>query len=130
MRNSHARLDRRYWSAPLKLVAFGVAAAVIGGTIAHKALSTRDARQVDGTVESADWRLNGETGHVYPFIEVRLEDGSAVRVGNAAPVLPAIGDRITLRERSMLFDTMTVYEWDGPEQADIQRATYTQASAP
>ncbi|WP_072396564.1 hypothetical protein [Hyphomicrobium sp. CS1GBMeth3] len=111
------------------ITALGLAAIALGGAfVVHQ--SGRDARHIAGTVETADWRLNDETGHVYPFIEVRLEDGSAVRVGNAAPVLPAIGDRITLRERGMLFDTMTVYEWDGPEQGEVQRATYTQASAP
>lgn len=87
-------------------------ALVIAGVVAVYA-TAHDERRVAGTVESADWRLNGDTGQTYPFIQVKLDNGSFVRVG-MAPALPAIGDRITLRQRAMLFDYMTVYEWDGP----------------
>ncbi|MCC7251192.1 hypothetical protein [Hyphomicrobium sp.] len=113
MRETRARLDRRQWLGLTgwtpALIAMGVL--VAGFFIYHR--SARDERQVAGTVESADWRLNDETGHVYPFIEVKLDSGASVRIGDA-PVLPAVGDRITLRQRAMLFDYMTVYEWDGP----------------
>jgi hypothetical protein len=76
----------------------------------------RGERQVAGTVQSASWRLNDETGHVYPFIEVKLDGGASVRVGNAAPALPGVGDRITLRQHALIFDYLTTYEWDGPGQ--------------
>ena len=128
MREARARLDRRHWLEPAGWAAtLAVAGILLAVFFAYHRMA-QDERQVAGTVESADWRLNDETGHVYPFIEVKLDDGSSVRVGGAAPVLPAVGDRITLRARPLLFAYMTVYEWDGPEQ--ISGATLTQASAP
>jgi hypothetical protein len=96
------------WMPALALVALMIAGFVAVYATAH------DERRVVGTVESADWRLNGDTGQTYPFIQVKLDNGAFVRVGNMAPALPAIGDRITLRQRAMLFDYLTVYEWDGP----------------
>lgn len=79
-------------------------------------------RHVAGTVQSADWRLNDDTGQHYPFIEVKLDGGGSVRVGSVAPALPTVGDRITLRQRAMLFDYMKVYEWDGPPPASAAPA--------
>ncbi|MBN8911574.1 MAG: hypothetical protein J0H65_05835 [Rhizobiales bacterium] len=96
------------WGTALALLALMIAGLLAGHATSHHA------RQVAGTVQSADWRLNGDTGQTYPFIEVKLDNGAFVRVGNTAPALPGIGDRVTLRQRAMLFDYLTVYEWDGP----------------
>jgi hypothetical protein len=96
--------------------AFAVLALVCAGVVAFHA-APREEREVAGTVESADWRLNDDTGQTYPYIEVKLDSGSSVRVGSMAPALPAVGERITLRQRAMLFDYMKVYEWDGPAPA-------------
>lgn len=129
MRDAHARLDLRHWLKPTGWTTVLAAAVLLLAGILFVHGSARDERQVAGTVENADWRLNDETGHVYPFIEVKLDSGNSVRVGNAAPVLPAVGDRITLRARALLFDAMTVYEWDGPEAAHLAPALAT-ASQP
>ncbi len=111
------RLDRLQSKNILGWVpAIALSALMIAGFVAIH-VTARDERHVAGTVESADWRLNGDTGQTYPFIQVKLDSGAFVRVGNMAPALPAVGDRITLRQRAMLFDYMTVYEWDGPSAA-------------
>lgn len=108
------RLDRLEAKGILGWVsASAVLALMLAGFVAYHT-TARDARHVAGTVQSADWRLNEDTGQSYPFIEVKLDGGPAVRVGSMAPALPSVGDRITVRERAMLFDYMTVYEWDGP----------------
>lgn len=121
------RLDRVQWTELTDRVpAIVLLASVVAGFYAyHKA--ARDARQVAGTVQSADWRLNDDTGQHYPYIEVKLDSGASVRVGNVAPALPAVGDRITLTERALLFDYMTTYEWDG--QAARRRPTSLSSAA-
>lgn len=118
--------SRLGWGAALALLTLMIAGLLAGHT------TSRDARQVAGTVQSADWRLNGDTGQTYPYIEVKLDNGAFVRVGNTAPALPGIGDRITLRQRAMLFDYMTVYEWDGPSAiiSEPDRMTATTVSHP
>lgn len=106
------RLQRRdmlgwLWVAvPLVLIVSAlVAMRWHGGDVSH----------IDGTVASADWRLNEDTGQRYPFIEVKLDTGSSVRVGSLAPALPIVGDRITVQQRAMLFDYLMTYQWEGPE---------------
>jgi hypothetical protein len=103
------------WASALALLAVVLAAFAACYATAHVA------RRVGGTVESADWRLNEDTGQTYPFIEVKLDGGSSVRVGSMAPALPGVGDRITVRQRAMLFNYMTVYEWERPSELFSER---------
>ena len=112
------------WASALALLAIVLATFVACYATAHVA------RRVGGTVESADWRLNEDTGQAYPFIEVKLDGGSSVRVGSMAPALPGVGDRITVRQRAMLFDYMTVYEWEGPGELLSEPALIPRASSP
>lgn len=93
-------------------------------------MGAREEREIAGTVQSAKWRLNDDTGQHYPFIEVKLDSGASVRVGTLAPALPAVGDRITLRQRALLFDYMTVYEWAGPDAPAHFAPALTPASHP
>lgn len=112
------------WGAAFAFVMLGA----VGIVVAHNA--PREESEVGGTVQSAQWRLNGDTGQSYPFIQVKLDSGDFVRIGNMAPALPAVGDRVTLRRRAMLFDYMTVYEWDGPSVAISEPALTTPMPTP
>lgn len=78
-------------------------------------MSVGDARTVHGTVQSAAWRLNEDTGQHYPHIEVKLDNGRAVRVASFATTLPGVGQRIAVRKRPLLFHSLSTYEWPGPE---------------
>lgn len=118
-RKQSDRLQRR--GAVGWLWAFVLVALAGAGVVAYH-MSAREVGHVAGTVQNAVWRLNDDTGQQYPFIEVKLDSGSQVRVGSIAPALPTVGDRITLRQRAMLFDYMTVYEWEGPEPATMTPA--------
>lgn len=113
--DAQGRLDRGPWiQLADQMPKIAVLAALLAGGYAYHEAS-RGERHVAGTVQSANWRLNGDTGEHYPYIKVKLDSGAFVRVGNVAPALPAVGDHITLRERVLLFDYMTIYEWDGPD---------------
>ncbi len=112
------------WASALGLLAVMLAAFVAYYATAHVA------RRVGGTVESADWRLNEDTGQAYPFIEVKLDEGASVRVGSMAPALPGVGDRITVRQRAMLFDYVTVYEWEGPAEGHAEPVRVPRAATP
>ena len=108
------RLDHARWRELAGwLPAIAVLAVLVAGFFAFH-MSEGEVRHVAGTVQSANWRLNEDTGQHYPFIEVKLDSGMSVRVGTLAPALPVVGDRITVRERALLFDYMTTYEWEGP----------------
>ncbi len=114
MRNeSRKRLDRR-WRRELIfwLPAFAALAAVGAATVIFQ-IGKRETLSVVGTVEHAHWRLNSDTGQQYPFIEAKLENGEIVRVGTVALGLPEVGSQIKLRRRSVLFDYMTSYYWNG-----------------
>jgi hypothetical protein len=109
------RLDRLQLGDLLGwLPAFAIVALLLAALVALH-MSTGDARRVLATVESADWRLNEDTGQHYPHIEVKLDTGASVRVGSFATTLPAIGQRITVRQRALLFEYLTTYEWPGPD---------------
>lgn len=95
------------------LPAMVVLALFVGAAVAAH-VGAGDAKRIAAVVESADWRLNEDTGQHYPHIEVKLESGASVRVGSLATALPAVGDRITIRQRPLLFEYLTTYEWDGP----------------
>lgn len=113
--DAQGRLDRGPWTQLADhMPKITVLAALLAAGYAYHETS-RAERHVAGTVQSADWRLNCDTGEHYPYIRVKLDSGASVRVGNVAPALPAVGDHITLRERMLLFDYMTIYEWDGPD---------------
>ncbi len=109
--------------------ALGVLAVMLAAFVAYYA-TAHVARRVGGTAESADWRLNEDTGQAYPFIEVKLDEGASVRVGGMAPALPGVGDRITVRQRAMLFDYVTVYEWDGPGEVHVEPVRGRRAVTP
>ncbi|HEX2839836.1 hypothetical protein [Hyphomicrobium sp.] len=94
------------------LPAVAVVAAVGASAVVFQ-IGKRETLSVFGTVEHANWRLNSDTGQQYPFIEARLDSGDIVRVGTVALGLPEIGSRIKLRRRSVLFDYMTTYYWNG-----------------
>jgi hypothetical protein len=113
-KETRKRLDRlqssewRGW-----LPALAVLALFVGGAVAMR-MGAGDSQRIAGVVESADWRLNQDTGQHYPHIEVKLDTGASVRVGSLATSLPAVGARISIRQRPLLFDYLTTYEWDGP----------------
>ena len=117
--DTRKRLDRlhiRDWLGWLPVL--GVLIALAGGLIALH-MSAGSPRAVQGTVATADWRLNEDTGQHYPHIEVKLDGGMEVRVGSFATTLPAVGTRIVVRQRGLLFDYLTTYEWDGTEAASV-----------
>lgn len=94
--------------------ALAVLALVLTGFVVLR-MSAGAEHKVQGTVASADWRLNEDTGQHYPHIEVKLDSGASVRVGSFATTLPGVGQRITLRQRPLLFEYLNTYEWTGPE---------------
>lgn len=98
------------------LPGLAVALVLVAGFVTLQ-VGAGDQRHVTATVQSANWRLNGDTGQHYPFIQARLDNGASVRVGSIVSDLPAVGTRITVRERALLFAYMTTYEWDGPALA-------------
>ncbi|WP_411026416.1 hypothetical protein, partial [Salmonella sp. s54835] len=83
------RLQAREWLAWLP--AFAVLVLFVGALIAAH-VGAGDETRVAGTVASADWRLNEDTGQHYPHIEVKLDSGASVRVGSLATSLPEVGD--------------------------------------
>lgn len=116
------RLDRLHWRQLSDwLPALLVLMLLLTGFFAYH-LSAREEHKVAGTVESAQWLLNSDTGQFYPHIEVKLDSGASVRVGSLTPALPAVGDRITLRQRALLFNYVTAYEWDGPRGLEAHPA--------
>lgn len=108
------RLDGLLASDWLGWLPAAVVLALFVGVALAAHVGVGDAKRVAATVESADWRLNEDTGQHYPHIEVKLDSGASVRVGSLATSLPTVGARITIRQRPLLFDYLTTYEWDGP----------------
>lgn len=115
------RTDLAAW-----IPALAVLAIVFIGLFVFRA-AVRDERPVSGTVAHASWRLNDDTGQRYPDIQVVLDNTALVRAGSMAPALPAVGARVTLRQRAMLLG-YTTYEWDGPEAA--RASPPTEAATP
>ena len=111
-KNAQTRSDRSgrqeflSWAAPL--VVLGVL--FVGFVLLRT--TVREERSVAGTVQSAEWRTNGDTGQRYPDIEVVLANHRVVRVGSIAPALPEIGSEIVLMKRRMLLG-YTTYRWEG-----------------
>lgn len=127
-KESRKRLERHVWRELMTWVpAFAALAIVIAGLVIFQ-LGKREARNVVGTVENSVWRLNSDTGQQYPFIQAKLESGETVRVGTVALSLPEVGTRITLRQRSMLFDYLTTYSWNG--RAHPAKASMLPAATP
>jgi hypothetical protein len=101
------RLDLASW-----LPSLAVLLVLIGGLLAFHT-TVRKEREIGGTVLSATWRINQDTGQRYSDIHVALDNKSQVRAGSLAPTLPKVGARITVRRRAMLLG-YTTYQWDGP----------------
>ena len=101
---------------------------LFGGFFAFRT-TVREERAVSGTVQYAAWRLNEDTGQQYPDIQVVLDNAALVRAGSLAPALPAVGARVTLRQRAMLLG-YTIYEWDGPGPSPVPAPTPTPVSLP
>jgi hypothetical protein len=100
------RLDLASWlpSLAVLLVLFGCLLAV------HT--TVRKERAIGGTVLSATWRINQDTGEQYSDIHVALDNKSQVRASSFGGALPEIGTRILVRKRAMLLG-YTTYQWDG-----------------
>ncbi|WP_439541508.1 hypothetical protein [Hyphomicrobium sp.] len=100
------RLDLASW-----LPSLAVLLVLFGGLLAVHT-TVRKERPIGGTVLSAVWRINQDTGQRYSDIHVALDNKAQVRAGSLAPALPKVGSRITLRKRAMLLG-YTTYQWDG-----------------
>src|SRR5690349_17503968 len=92
------RLQRHEMFAWLPAVALLV---LLFGAFFALRTTVRGEREVGGTVQSAVWRVNEDTGQRYPDIEVILDNRKIVRVGSIAPALPEIGSQILLTRRRM-----------------------------
>ncbi len=112
-KESRKRHDRRWRRELVAWLPAFAAVAAVGASAVIFQIGKRETLSVVGTVEHANWRLNSDTGQQYPFIEARLDSGEIVRVGTVALGLPEVGSRIKLRRRSVLFDYMTTYYWNG-----------------
>jgi hypothetical protein len=88
------------------LAAAGVLYAL--GTIVH------EQRELSGIVRRAQWAKKYEKiPGLYPDIEVALDNGPVVSVGTMTPMLPEVGSRIVVLEKTRIFGIRT-YRWAGP----------------
>lgn len=110
------RLDLTGW-----LPSLAVLLVLFGGLLAFHT-TVRKEREIGGTVLSATWRINQDTGQRYSDIHVALDNKTQVRAASLAPTLPEVGARIAVRKRAMLLG-YTTYQWDGPPA--VARASAT-----
>jgi hypothetical protein len=104
------RLDLAGWLPSLAVLL------VLFGCLLAFHTTVRKEREISGTVLSATWRTNQDTGQRYSDIHVALDNKTQVRAGSLAPLLPTVGARIVVRRRAMLLG-YTTYQWDGPPAA-------------
>jgi hypothetical protein len=110
--HTRERLDRLRRHEMFAWLPAAVLLVLLFGAFFALRTTVRGEREVAGTVQSAAWRVNEDTGQRYPDIEVVLGNRAVVRVGSIAPALPEIGSQILLRKRRMLLG-YTTYRWEG-----------------
>jgi hypothetical protein len=109
------RLDRLHRRSGREIAVMFAAVILFFGIPLYFLRINQSEREVSGTVQWAAWQNDPNTGQRYPDVEVRLDDGSLVRLNTLIPGLPEKGARVTLREQTSNFGFRS-YFWDGPKQ--------------
>jgi hypothetical protein len=110
--NARKLLDRLLRNEMVAWIPAGALLVLLFGAFFVLRTTVSGEKEVAGTVQSATWRVNEDTGLRYQDIEVVLESRKIVRVGSIAPALPEIGSQILLNRRRMLLG-YTTYRWEG-----------------
>ena len=108
------KTEGRFWTV---LLIAGCVMSVLFGAYQIASNTTVKERAVAGTMQRAIWRVNCK-GSRYPDFQVRLDEGSLVRVDTTISSLPTAGSNVALTEKNERQATVTTF---GTASLDLRR---------